>query len=109
MVFNMLKSTALLPLHSAENIFEAEGLTSELISEQYTVPLSEAVYNFLIWFFVVLAVFLFICRFALGLEKFKRELRYLNMEIRRTRGSERKYWKKKKRRLWLSLFLPHKG
>ena len=48
MVFNMLKSTALLPLHSAENIFEAEGLTSELISEQYTVPLSEAVYNFLI-------------------------------------------------------------
>ena len=31
------------------------------------------------------------------------ELRYLNMEIGRTRGRERKHWKRKRRRLFLSL------
>ena len=31
------------------------------------------------------------------------ELRYLNMEIGRTEGAERRYWICKRRRLWLSL------
>jgi len=35
--------------------------------------------------------------------EFSRELRYLNMEISRTTGEERKYWIKKKQRLLLSL------
>ena len=34
---------------------------------------------------------------------FSRELRYLNIEISRTRGAERRYWEKRRRRLWLSL------
>lgn len=34
---------------------------------------------------------------------FKRDLDYLNMEIARTEGAEREYWKREKRRLWLSL------
>lgn len=34
---------------------------------------------------------------------FKQELRYINMEINRTVGGERKYWRRKRIRLWLSL------
>ncbi len=34
---------------------------------------------------------------------FRKELRYINFEINRSTGSERYYWKRKKRRLWLSL------
>ncbi len=35
--------------------------------------------------------------------EFSRELRYLNMEIKRTRGDERRYYKWKRKKLWLSL------
>ncbi len=34
---------------------------------------------------------------------FSRRLRYLNNEIKRTDGIERRYWIREKRRLWLSL------
>lgn len=34
---------------------------------------------------------------------FSRELRYINMEIDRSEGRERRHWEKKRRRLWLSL------
>ena len=42
---------------------------------------------------------------AINAHKFSRELQYINMEIARTTGSERKYWKKQRRKLWLSLLL----
>ena len=35
--------------------------------------------------------------------QFSQQLRYLNREIRRTYGEERKLWKRRRRRLWLSL------
>ena len=35
--------------------------------------------------------------------EFTKELKYINTEIRRTDGRERKHWKKQKRKLWLSL------
>lgn len=35
--------------------------------------------------------------------KFKRELRYLAIEIERTEGKEREYWIHRKRKLWMSL------
>ena len=34
---------------------------------------------------------------------FKHELRRVNMEIRRTNGRERQYWRRRKRRLYLSI------
>jgi hypothetical protein len=34
---------------------------------------------------------------------FSQELRYLNSEIRRTDGAERRHWIRQRRRLWLSL------
>ena len=50
----------------------------------------------------ILAVLLMvgIAKFVNG---FSRELKYINNEISRNRGSERQYWIKKRRRLWLSL------
>ena len=41
--------------------------------------------------------------FASWLNDFSHELRYLNSEIGRTDGSEQRYWKRQKRRLWLSI------
>ena len=37
---------------------------------------------------------------------FVRELRYLKIEIGRSRRSEERYWVRRRRRLWLSLFFP---
>ncbi len=37
------------------------------------------------------------------LNRFTNELRYINMEIKRNTGSQKKLWQKEKRRLWLSL------
>ena len=40
---------------------------------------------------------------VIKINDFNRELNYINMEIGRTRGEEQRYWKREKRRLWLSL------
>ena len=37
------------------------------------------------------------------LSGFSDELKYLNTEINRTRGKERRYWKHRTNRVWLSL------
>lgn len=47
--------------------------------------------------------FVGIVRFSLWVNDFNSELKYLNCEIGRTEGSEQRYWKRQKRRLWLSL------
>ena len=108
MIFNPLEVSVLLSLHTmnfkiSKCVFEAERLTEEMISEEYVLPPSELIYNLLITVSAVLIAVLLICRLVLRLAEFKRELKYLNTEIRRTRGSERDYWQKRKRRLWLSV------
>lgn len=50
--------------------------------------------------FVSFGLLMYLCLFF---QKFSAELRYLNIEIERTEGAERKYWIRKRRRLWLSL------
>lgn len=40
---------------------------------------------------------------ASSMNSFSRELRYLNREIKRSYGRERKVWLRRRRRLWLSL------
>ncbi len=42
-------------------------------------------------------------RLAQFFSDFSHELRYINNEIGRTEGAERKHWIRRKRRLWLSL------
>ena len=54
---------------------------------------------------IVAAFFLIIVLFGLVsfINDFSQELRYLNNEIRRTDGAERRHWIRRRRRLWLSL------
>lgn len=40
---------------------------------------------------------------ASKMNEFSQKLQEINMEIARTQGRERQLWKRKKRRLWLSL------
>lgn len=49
-----------------------------------------------------LLLVLAVVRFAMWLQWFARELRYLNKEIARTTGEEQASWKRKKRQLLLS-------
>ena len=64
-------------------------------------------YDAELWLLIgVLAVFffiLFLIKAVYFIMDFYDELRYLKDEIRRSSGSERTYWVRKKRKLWLSL------
>ena len=102
MIFNLLAEKIIMSLYIT-NGYTAERLSNDMNGEQYLLPFSETVYYFLIIVFVVLMLALLICRIVIRFERLKRELKYVNLEIGRTSGSERDYWKKKKRRLWLSL------
>lgn len=57
--------------------------------------------GFLLFVLLLLAV--------LRLREFRDMLEYINMEIRRSHGKEREYWKAQKRRLWLSLLPFYRG
>lgn len=59
--------------------------------------------NFLVVVVILFFVLLMVVRFAMFINDFSHELRFLNTEIRRTSGSERKRWLRRKRKLWLSL------
>lgn len=55
---------------------------------------------------IVLAiVFLLILllAFMVKISAFREDLEYVNMEIRRSTGLARKRWKRKRRKLWLSM------
>lgn len=52
---------------------------------------------------VMLAAMLLTAWAILGLDKFRWELKRLNMEIKRSTGEERKEWRALRRKLWLSL------
>lgn len=59
-------------------------------------------YGILVFFGILFLIGIFsaVIRFFNG---FTAELRYLNDEIRRTDGSEQRYWIKRRKKLWLSL------
>ena len=51
----------------------------------------------------IIVLLAFIVWLALFIKEFKKNLQYINMEIERSDGSERRYWIRQRRRLWLSL------
>ena len=53
--------------------------------------------------FAALFAILLLVSLAKFINEFTHELRYLNCEIGRTEGDERKYYIRRKRRLWLSI------
>lgn len=62
-------------------------------------PITITLFVILILIFAVL----FGGAIAMNIRAFRRELRHINLEIARTVGKERKYWRREKRRLWLTL------
>ena len=60
-----------------------------------------------LWLLVVIVAIIFLLAILYGLcmfiNDFSHELRYLNNEIGRTTGAERRHWIRQRRRLWLSL------
>ncbi len=54
---------------------------------------------------IVAAIFLILVLYVFSsfINDFSRELKYINCEIERSSGNERKYWIRKRRKLWLSL------
>ena len=48
---------------------------------------------------------IFLIYFAATYTRYSQEMKYIESEIRRSEGSEKRYWIKKKRKLWLS-YLP---
>lgn len=61
--------------------------------------------TFLITIIALFFAIVLIIYFAASYTRYARELKYIESEINRSTGSERQYWIKKKRKLWLS-FLP---
>ena len=58
------------------------------------------------WILCILAILalpIIVVLLAIRISDFTRELRYLNTEIARTTGEQRKHWLRCRRRLWLSL------
>ena len=49
---------------------------------------------------VIISLIAGVCKF---INYFSQELKYLNSEIKRTSGSERAYWIRQRRKLWLSI------
>lgn len=56
---------------------------------------------------ILLGLFVRLCMF---LSEFAQERRYINCEIQRSSGSERRFWIRQRKRLWLSLipFIKHR-
>ena len=66
-------------------------------------PEIDPVLNILVALVIVFFVIVFLVGLVVKINEFSHELDYINREIGRTTGGEQKYWKREKRRLWLSL------
>ena len=57
----------------------------------------------ILWILAILALPIILVLIAIRINGFTQELRYLNTEITRTTGDQRRHWLRCRRRLWLSL------
>lgn len=51
-------------------------------------------------------LFFLLYRIVSEIREFRHALKYIKTEISRNCGAERRYWQKKKRKLWLNFFFP---
>ena len=59
--------------------------------------------NWIIGIIVGFAVLVLLIILISFFQEFFHELKYINREIKRSEGKERRHWVRKRRRLWLSL------
>ncbi len=64
---------------------------------------ADAALYFLLGIVVLIFLLFLLVGFVMFLNDFAQELKYINNEIQRAEGAERKRWIRQKRRLWLSL------
>ena len=57
----------------------------------------------LLGIFVLIVIIIIISVLYQFFNEFYLELRYLNTEIKRTKGAEQRYWIRRRRKLWFSL------
>lgn len=62
-------------------------------------PFSRTIVNIII---IVVTVFFALCIYQ-WIVNFLQELKYINAEIRRTHGRDKKHWIARRKKLWLSL------
>lgn len=72
-------------------------------------PENDPVTYILIAIIILFFATLFLVAIVSRLYDFSRELDFINREIKRTAGGEQRYWKREKRRLWLSLLPFYRG
>ncbi|MBE6761236.1 MAG: hypothetical protein E7551_03025 [Ruminococcaceae bacterium] len=53
--------------------------------------------------FGIIVLLVLLVNATIYFKDFSQELKYIKMEIERSEGSERRYWIRQKRKLWLSL------
>ncbi len=66
-------------------------------------PAIETLSVMALWIIGIFSVIGILVCMAERIYDFKRELRYIKGEIDRSDGAQQRYWKRKKRQLWLSL------
>ena len=66
-------------------------------------PELNAFTNVLLAMVIAFFVIVLLVGLTMRINSFSHDLKHLNIEIGRTEGAEREYWKREKRRLWLSL------
>lgn len=72
-------------------------------------PGTDPIINILFAIIIIFFAVLFLVAFVSRMYEFSRELDFINREIQRTSGGEQRYWKREKRRLWLSLLPFYRG
>lgn len=76
-----------------------------LLNNIETVNAREKVFFYIMIFLISIFIILLIVELNIRISEFSRELKYINSEIRRTKGIDKKRWKKARRKLYLSFFL----
>ena len=66
-------------------------------------PENDPVLTILLAIIIIIFAVVFLVGITVKLKEFLQALNYINIEIGRTTGESRRYWKREKRRLWLSL------
>lgn len=66
-------------------------------------PEIDPIINLLLAIVIFFFAILLLVGITMKITEFSRELDYIKREIGRTSGGEQRYWKREKRRLWLSL------
>lgn len=64
---------------------------------------NDAEFYAIIGIFATFVLILALYKICMFISDFSSELKYIKCEIGRTDGDERRYWMRKKRKLWLSL------